>query len=131
LIGGEVVASHEVLSPGVPTHIELRLDGCGCDLVADGADWVRLYAHMCDARGVTYPFANALVTFTVRGEGAIVNDARIRANPLRAEAGIATALLRPTTHPGPIAVRASAFGLKPAEIRLQSVPGKMPIWPNS
>src|ERR1035437_7357700 len=53
LIGGKVVASHEVLSPGVPTHIELKLDDCGRDLVADGADWVRLYAHICDARGVT------------------------------------------------------------------------------
>jgi beta-galactosidase len=131
LIGGKVVASHEVLSPGVPTHIELKLDDCGRDLVADGADWVRLYAHICDARGVTYPFADALVTFAVHGEGAIINDVRIRANPLRAEAGIATALLRATTHPGPIAIRASAFGLKPAEIQLRSVPEKMPIWPNS
>jgi beta-galactosidase len=129
LIGGNVVASHELHSPGVPTHIELKLDDCGRELVADGSDWVRVYAHICDARGTTYPFADAMVTFTVSGEGAMINDATILANPMQAEAGIATGLLRSTTRPGTIAVRASAFGLKPAELRLQSTGVRMPIWP--
>lgn len=131
LIGGKVVARHRMLSPGVPTHIELKLDDCGRDLIADGSDWVRVYAHICDDRGATYPFADAMVTFTVRGEGGIINDPRISANPMRAEAGIATVLLRATTRPGLIIVRASASGLKPAEIQLSSVRMLAPIWPNS
>lgn len=129
LIGGKVVAHHEVFSPGVPTQLQLKLDDCGRELVADGSDWVRLYAHICDARGVTYPFGDAMVSFTVSGEGAMIEDARILANPMRAEAGIATGLLRATTHPGPITVVASAFGLKPAQVRLQSVKRTTPIWP--
>jgi beta-galactosidase len=129
LIGGTVVATHVQLAPGAPEQIQLAADLCGRDLVADGGDWVRVYARVCDARGATYPYGDDLITFTVAGEGRVVDDPRIRANPVRADAGIATALIRATTKPGPISVRASAFDLKPAEQELRSVPMKVPVWP--
>jgi beta-galactosidase len=93
-----------------PTQIKLTLDLCGRDLVADGGGWIRVYAHVCDARGATYPYGDDMSTFTVSGEGSVTGDARIGANPMRAEAGIATALIRTTTRPGTITVRASGSG---------------------
>lgn len=126
LIGGKVVATHLIRSPGVPTQVELHLDTCGIDPIANGADWVRAYAHVCDARGTTHPFADDLVTFSVEGEGAVVGDATIFANPVRAEAGIATALVRTTRTAGPITVRASAPGLGEAKVEFASVADRRP-----
>ncbi|HEX4227814.1 MAG TPA: glycoside hydrolase family 2 TIM barrel-domain containing protein [Bryobacteraceae bacterium] len=120
LVGGAVVATHELNAPGVPTQLKLLLDDCGRDLTADGSDWIRVYAHICDARGTTYPYGNDEVTFRVSGEGSLIGDARIRANPREAEAGIATALVRSTSTAGSIVVEASAFGLKAATLQFSS-----------
>ena len=120
LIGGKVVATHALRAPGVPTHIELHLDDCGIDLNADGADWIRVYAHICDARGTTYPHGEDEVTFAISGEGIVMGDSAIGANPMRAEAGIATALIQASATPGRITVQASAFGLKPAILEFES-----------
>jgi beta-galactosidase len=114
LIAGKVVASHIVRSPGVPAKLELHVDTCGFDPVADGADWVRVYACVCDKRGTTYPFSDDMITFSVSGEGSLIGDATIFANPVRAEAGIATALVRMSKAAGPVTVRASSPGLAEA-----------------
>jgi len=129
LIGGQVVATQTVHSPGVPTHIVLEADFSGRDLTADGSDWVRVYARLCDERGTTYPYSDDMVTFRVEGPGAVIGNAAIGANPVRAEAGIATALIQSAAKPGTIIVRAEAFGLKPAEIRLESHPDWSARWP--
>ena len=120
-IGGKVVVKHLLHSPGVPQGIRLRVDTCGIDPVADGADWVRVYADICDAREMTYPYGDDMVTFSVGGEGAVIGDKRIFANPVRAEAGIATALVRMTKTAGLVTVRASAPGLKDATLEFRSV----------
>ena len=123
LVGGEVVAVHELQAPGVPTQIALVLDDCGREMIADGSDWIRVYAHICDARGTTYPYGDDEVTFTVSGEGAVIGDASILANPMQARAGIATGLICSTTKAGTITVEASAFGLKTATLQF---PSRMP-----
>ena len=120
LVGSEVVAVHEISAPGVPAQLKLVLDDCGLPTVADGADWVRIYAHVCDERGTTYPFGEDEVTFRVSGEGKIIGDSAILANPMRAQAGIATVLVQSTTSPGEITVEATAFGLRSANLRFSS-----------
>jgi beta-galactosidase len=124
LIGGKVVAEHLIHSPGVPKLLKLRLDTCGIDPVADGADWVRIYAHVCDAREMTYPYGDDMVTFSVSGEAALIGGERIFANPVRAEAGIATALLRMTKTAGLVTVTASAPALKESVLDFRSMPVK-------
>lgn len=126
LIGGKVVTESIVRSPGVPREIRLQVDTCGRDPVADGADWVRVYAHICDARGTTYPYADDLVTYSVDGEGELIGGADINANPVRAEAGIATVLVKTSTAAGQIKVRATAPGLTPAQIHFESQPSTLP-----
>jgi beta-galactosidase len=120
LIGGRVAATHVVRSPGVPSRIELHVDACGVDPLANGADWVRVYAHVCDARGTTYPYSDDMITFTVSGQGAVIGDKTIFANPLRAEAGIATVLVRTTTVAGAVTVHASSPGLNEATVQFDS-----------
>ena len=120
LIGGKVVATHVVRSPGVATNVKLQIDTCGIDPVADGSDWVRVHAHVCDARGMTYPYGDEVVTFSVSGEGALIGGEKIFANPLRAEAGIATALVRTTRVAGSVTVRASSPGLGEATVQFKS-----------
>lgn len=121
LIGGTVVAAHTIHSPGVPKKIELKVDTCGVEPIGDGADWVRVYAHICDARGMTYPYADDFVQFSVQGEGYLIGDERIFANPVRAEAGIATALVGTTRRAGSILVRATAPGLSAGMARFDSI----------
>jgi beta-galactosidase len=129
LIGGRVVATFDVKSPGVPTHVELTADLDGKDLTANGSDWVRVYARICDSRGTVYPFASDQVTFTVAGPGSVIGDASIGANPTAARAGIATALIQASTVPGDIVVTASAFGLTDGTVTIRSVPNPIPVWP--
>jgi beta-galactosidase len=126
LIDGKVVATHQIYSPGEPKRIQMKLDTCGRDPVADGADWVRVYAHICDARGTTYPYADDLVTFSVHGQGSLIGGERIAANPVRAEAGIATGLVRTTRVAGGVTVHASAPGLMDAMLEFESRPDLMP-----
>lgn len=122
LIGGQVVATHEIRAPGVMRQIKLEVDEAGRRLVADGGDWIRVYAKVCDGRGTVHPFADDLVALSVEGEGSVIGDASIGANPVKAEAGIATFLVRSTTRPGKIKLKATAFGLAPAEATIETQP---------
>ena len=128
LIGGKVVATHEIYAPGVMRAIKLEVDTAGRDLIADGGDWIRVYAKIVDGRGTVHPMADDPISFSVEGEGAIIGDATIGANPVKAEAGIATALVRSTTKPGRIVVRASSFGLSPGEVIIESKPLAEKTW---
>jgi hypothetical protein len=80
------------------------------------------YIPFSDAREMTYPSGDDMVTFSVGGEGALIGDERIFANPVRAEAGIATALVRMTRTAGPVSVSASSPGLKGALLEFRSLP---------
>jgi beta-galactosidase len=122
LIDGKVVATQTVREPGVPKKLELQVDLDGRDLTADGSDWVRVYAHVCDSRGTTYPYADDSITFKVEGPGELIADAHAANNPVRAEAGIATALVRATATAGEIKVTATGFGLTAGETTIVSKP---------
>ena len=120
MIGGKVVATHELNAPGVPTQLKLVLDDCGRNLAADGSDWIRVYAHVCDARGTIYPYGDDEITFSVSGEARLIGGAQIGANPTRALAGIATALVQAGSRPGLVTVDAHAFGLASAQLQFSS-----------
>ena len=91
----------------------------------DGADWVRLHALICDERGTVCPFADDEIEFAIEGnstgEARILGNRGIGANPVRAEAGIATVLLQAGRTAGKIAVLASAFGLTAGRAEIISI----------
>jgi beta-galactosidase len=125
IIAGKVVATHRVCPPGAARMIVIRPDLCGRDLTADGADWVRLHALICDERGTVCPFADDEIEFAIEGnstgEARILGNRGIGANPVRAEAGIATVLLQAGRTAGKIAVLANAFGLTAGRVEILSI----------
>jgi beta-galactosidase len=126
LIGGQVAATHSVRTAGVQSELALALDDAGRPLVADGSDFVVVHAFIRDSRGTVVPLADDLVQFDVAGEGRILGDAAIGANPMRAQAGIASALIASTRRNGRITVTARAFGLRAATLTFESARATAP-----
>ncbi len=130
LVGGEVVAEQKVIAPGVIHHMELAAEFMGIPLRAGGADIVPVRCYMKDADGMTVPLTGDVhpILFEVEGEGEIVGNARLGANPICPDAGIATVLIRSTRKAGDITVRARMYwgqpfyrGIQPVELRFKSV----------
>lgn len=129
LVNGAVVAEHSVKAPGIATHLKLEADFEGVELKADGSDIVAVRCYMLDCEENIVPIIcdNHPIKFTVEGEGSIIGDSEIGANPICAEAGIATILVKSTTTVGEIKVTAEIFwkqnmwgAIKPAELIINS-----------
>ncbi|NQX67245.1 discoidin domain-containing protein [Paenibacillus alba] len=113
LIGGAVVASHSVTTPGQPHHLSVEYDTKGKGLVADGSDLVMAYITVRDANNNIVP-SNALsVSLSLSGPGGLIGngDTRILANPVVMEAGVAAALVKSSLTPGTLKLTATASGL--------------------
>ena len=127
LIGGKVVTREVKKYPERTTGLKLEVDGAGLGLTADGADFIPLRATVVDQKGVIKVLSNDYIHFTVEGPAEIIGGAENQANPMKAQFGTATALLRASTKPGLIKVRASAVGLTSAEITVQSQAPELPL----
>lgn len=129
LVNGETVAEKSVKAPGIATRLMLVADYEGISLKADGSDIVAVRCSLLDNDGTVVPLScdNHPIKFTVAGEGSIVGDSSIGANPICAEAGIATVLIKSTTNPGKIKITAEMLwkqnmwaAIKPAELVIRS-----------
>lgn len=125
-----VAAAACVKSPGVPKALRLSVDSCGIPLKADGSDIVAVRCSLADRDNNTVPLMGDRhpVLFEIEGEGMIVGDERIGANPVYPEAGIATVLIRSTCRAGVIRLRASMYwpqrgpaAIEPDEIEIVTV----------
>ena len=86
------------------TKIRLVADEMGRPLVADGNDFIVVVAEITDDNGNVRRLAREHVTFTVKGEGRIIGDASIAANPRQVEWGTAPVLIRSTHKAGKISI---------------------------
>ena len=96
-------------------------------LVADGSDFVVVVCEVTDDNGNVRRLAKENIVFTVEGEGEIIGDAAINANPRAVEWGSAPVLIRSTRKAGKIKVHAEVqfpgtHAPTPADIELESVP---------
>jgi beta-galactosidase len=105
-IGDKEIASHTRWTPGEAVAIEIHFDLRGA-AIANGEDMFFAYAKIVDENGTLVPDKKTPVSFQVSGCGFLVSPKRVEA-----EAGIAAALVRTTTQPGQISVKAEAEGLK-------------------
>lgn len=121
LIGGQVVTREVRRYPQRTTGIAVTIDDVGVGLSADGADFVPVRATVVDNKGVPKVLGSESVYFEVEGPAEIIDSPAARNNPAKAEFGVATVLLRATTQPGVIRVKAHTPGLKSGEITLVSV----------
>ncbi len=130
IVNGEVVKEVMVMSPGVPKKIILEADFMGIPLSATGADIVCVYCKVVDDHGNVVPYAadNHPILFEIEGEGEIIGDESIGANPVRPEGGIAAILVKSTQRAGNIKIRASVFwpqysniGIEAGELIIDSI----------
>jgi len=127
IIGGKVVCSEKKMPSRRSTKIRLTVDALGKQLVADGSDFVVVVAEVTDDNGNVRRLAKDNIVFSVEGEGEIIGDQTIGANPRAVEWGSAPVLIRSTTKAGKIKVKAhvqfeGTQAPTAAEIELESVP---------
>lgn len=128
---GKVVCTEKKMPSRRSTKIRLYADTMGRQLTADGSDFIVVVAEITDDNGNVKRLAKDNIEFSVEGEGRIIGDASILANPRVVEWGSAPVLIQATDKPGRITIHArSAFSgvYAPAEasLTIESVAAELP-----
>lgn len=126
--GGRTVATNELRTAGKPVRLVLTTDRLSLTPVWD--DVVPVRAEVLDAKGITVPSADELITFKVSGPGlvaAVDNADTASLEPFAATAchayrGRCTAYLRASQARGRITVTATAAGLKSGSVGIWAAP---------
>lgn len=131
IVDGKVVATERKMPSRRSTKLSLRADWNGKPLMADGSDFIVVIAEVTDDNGNVRRLAKENIVFTVEGEGEIIGDASIHANPRPVEWGSAPVLIRSTRKAGKIKItaRVEAQGTHaptPAELVIESFPTSIP-----
>lgn len=132
LIGGKVVATHKVRPARRAEKILLWLDNEGVQLEANGSDFVTVVAGVADKNGSIKRLNNYYIKFQISGEGRILGDASILANPAPVRWGTAPILVQSTLKAGKIKVTANVLfegSQMPvsAVIEFESKPSRIPL----
>ena len=132
IIGDKVVCREEKMPSRRSTKLQLRVDEMGKQLVADGSDFIVVICEVTDDLGHVRHLAKENICFSIEGEGEIVGNAAIHANPRAVEWGSAPVLIRSTRKAGRIKIKAEVqypgtHAPTPAELEIESVPYDMPM----
>ena len=129
---GKVVCSEKKMPSRRSTKIRLYADEMGKNLVADGSDFIVVVAEITDDNGNVRRNAREYISFTVEGEGTIIDDGHIMANPRIVEWGSAPVLIRASHQAGTIRIIAQptyqgVYAPSADTLEIQSLPyeGKM------
>ena len=127
LIDGKVVCSTKKMPARRSTKLRLSVDNEGQKLIADGSDFVPVICEVTDDEGNVRRLAKEQILFSVEGEGEIIGDASIGANPRAVEFGSAPVLIRSTIYPGKIKIQARVLvegenAPQPATLEMESIP---------
>lgn len=131
IINGKVVCAQKKMPSRRSTKLRLRIDSQGVPLVADGSDFVVVIAEVTDDNGNVRRLAKENIVFTIEGEGEIIGDRSINANPRTVEFGTVPVLVRSTSKAGKIRIKAhvqfeGTHAPTPAEIEFESVDPELP-----
>ena len=132
IIDGKVVCKTEKMPSRRSTKLRLYVDEMGKKLVADGSDFVVVVCEVTDDLGHVRRLAKENIRFTVEGEGEIIGDASINANPRAVEWGSAPVLIRSTKQAGKIKIKAEVqfpgiHAPTSAELEIESIPYNLPM----
>ena len=132
IVGGKVVCRDERMPSRRSTKLRLRVDEMGRQLVADGSDFIVVVCEVTDDLGHVRRLAKENIRFTVEGEGEIIGNASICANPRAVEWGSAPILVRSTRQAGKIKIKAEVqfpgtHAPTPAELEIESIPYNLPM----
>lgn len=114
-IKGQKVAEDQVKTPGKAEKIQLTVDTSSIEINKNYPDVVFVYATITDKNGTLIPDFDGEIQFQIEGNNAEL----IGSNPIKAEAGIATILLRTSTFKTPIKITAKAKDLLTSNITLK------------
>lgn len=129
VVAGNVVAEAVRMAPGVPKRLALEADLMELPFIADGSDVIAVHCRLLDRDGNTVPWLGDRlpVLFTLEGEGEIIGDSSIGANPVYPEAGIASLLVRSTQKAGAVTIHAEMLwpqrgpaAIEPAALTVES-----------
>lgn len=109
IIDGKVVVTSKKIPSNRKTKIKLELANNGIPLTANGSDFVTIIASIVDNNGSIKRLSQDYIKFEVEGEGRIIGDATIMANPKQTEWGTAPVLIQSTSKIGEIKVIASVI----------------------
>jgi beta-galactosidase len=123
---GQDVCDFALHTAGAPSRIELLPDST--QLHADGKDVCQVEYRIVDANGVRVPDADAEVKFDLSGPAKIIgigngdldNSENCQGDTHRTFQGRGLAILQTTGDAGSITLQASASGLEPASVAVQS-----------
>lgn len=107
LIDGVVVVRTKKMAALRASKIKLDLKNKNVPFVANGSDIVTVIASIVDKNGTVKHLNNDVIKFEIEGEGTIIGDSEIMANPIKVEWGTAPVLVRSTTKPGKITIKAT------------------------
>ncbi|GAA4460401.1 glycoside hydrolase family 2 TIM barrel-domain containing protein [Nibrella saemangeumensis] len=116
-LNGSAMVETAVQTPGAAQSLRLTVDRSGRDLSSN--DVVFVYASVVDERGTVVPDAAHSIIFRAEGDAELVGQ-----NPINAEAGIASILLRTGPTAGSVKITAYVNGLKGAELILPVMGGQ-------
>ncbi len=128
---GTTLCSTEKESAGEPVAVRLTPITSPVGFRADGADVALVEVEVVDAKGRRCPTALNMIEFHLNGpaewRGGIAQgpDNFILSKQLPVECGVNRVLIRSTTVPGTIVVKAGSAGLKSAEVKLETAPVKV------
>ena len=108
IMGDSVVVTQKKMPSRRSTKIRLYADKLGKELTADGSDFIVVVAEITDDNGNVRRLAKDEVLFTVEGEGRIIGDETIHANPRAVEWGSAPLIVQATNSPGIITITAES-----------------------
>lgn len=114
-IKGKKVSEQIVKSAEQASSVHLHFDESTVKINPDYPDVVFVYASVVDANGTIVSDATPFVEFSLEGENATL----IGQNPIAAEAGIATILVRTKNLKKPIKIRAKSTNLKEATLEIK------------
>ena len=131
IIDGKVVCRMKRMPSRRSTKLRLYADTEGKQLIADGSDFIVVVAEVTDDSGNVRRLAKENIRFSVEGEGVIIGDSTINANPRAVEWGSAPILIRSTRKAGKIKIHAEVqfagvHAPTPAELEIESVPAGIP-----
>ncbi|WP_139957428.1 glycoside hydrolase family 2 protein [Flavicella sediminum] len=127
-INGELVVKDTKAYAQRSEKLKLSIDKVGLNLIADGSDFIPVRATIVDRNGAKKVLAEEYVYFEVEGPAEIIGGTQNQGNPAKSSFGIATALIKATTKPGKITVRAFVKGLKSDEIVFESKAAGMKLF---
>jgi len=113
-INGKEVAQHEIYPFGRPNKLLLKPDYT--ELIADGADCVRVVIELQDKNSQILHLSHHPVFFEMSGPGKLIGE-----NPFSLEAGRGAIFLQAGREPGKIGLKAYVNELPPAEIIINSI----------